>query len=237
MKICILEADRPAEAFLPVHGTYAAMFERWLAPELPEASFASVYVAGGEPLPQDPAAYDGYLVTGSRAGVYEGHGWIAPLEAFLRALRACARPVAGVCFGHQIMARAYGGQVEKARQGWMLGRQDHRPSAEGAEVFGAAPLRALSFHQDQITALPPQAARLLANDLSPNGGLVYTGFPALSVQFHPEFDAQYIRDLLAAYQGNRVPLDRAQAALATLDGRLDNDRVAKGFAEFFRRNV
>ncbi|OOY17308.1 type 1 glutamine amidotransferase [Thioclava sp. DLFJ4-1] len=237
MKLCILEADRPAEAFRPAHGTYAGMFERWLAPALPEATFESIFVAGGEALPDDPDHYDAYLVTGSRAGVYEDHDWIAPLEGFLRELRARNRPVAGVCFGHQVMAQAFGGKVEKSAAGWMLGRQEHMLSPQGAEVFGPDPLAALSFHQDQITALPPDAARLLSNDPSPNGGLVYTGFPALSVQFHPEFQPGYIHDLLTAYQGDRVPMDRAKSALATLDGGLDNDRVARGFAEFFRRNV
>lgn len=237
MKLCILETDRPAEAFLPAHGTYAGMFERWLTPVLPEATFRNIFIAGGEALPDDPDLFDAYLVTGSSAGVYEQHPWIAPLEAFLRELRTRNRPVAGVCFGHQVMAQAYGGKVEKSAAGWVLGRQDHTLSPEGASFFGTDQLAALSFHQDQITALPPGTARLMSNDSSPNGGLVYTDFPAISVQFHPEFQPDYIHDLLIAYQGDRVPIDRALNALATLDGTLDNDRVARGFAEFFRRNV
>lgn len=235
MKLCILEADRPAEPFRPAHGTYAGMFERWLAPALPEARFSSIFVAGGEALPEDPDRFDAYLVTGSRAGVYEPHPWIAPLEDFLRALRTRKRPVAGVCFGHQVMAQAFGGKVENSANGWVLGRHDHSLSAEGAYAFGAGPLAALSFHQDQVTALPEGAVRLLSNDVSPNGGLIYADFPALSVQFHPEFKPDYLFDLLKAYQGGRVPMDRAQSALKSLEGALDNDRVASGFAAFFRR--
>jgi len=237
MKLCILEADRPAEAFRPAHCTYAGMFERWLAPVLPEVQFDHVFIAGGEVLPDDPDLFDAYLVTGSRAGVYEEYDWIAPLEAFLQDLRARKRPVAGVCFGHQIMAQAFGGKVEKSAAGWMLGRQEHALSPAGMEVFGPDPLAALSFHQDQITALPPGATRLLSNVSSPNGGLEYADFPALSVQFHPEFQPGYVQELLNVYKGDRVPMDRAQSALVSLDGALDNDRVARGFAEFFRRNT
>lgn len=236
MKICILEADRPAAAFQPVHGTYAGMFERWLGPVLPEAAFSRVYVAGGEQIP-DPEAFDGYLITGSRAGVYDDHPWIAPLQSFLRDLHEAARPMAGVCFGHQVMAQAFGGDVRKSDRGWVIGRQEHRLSPEGAAHFGAAPLAVLSFHQDQVMAPPKGAHRLLSNDHSPNGGLVYEDFPAISVQFHPEFQPAYIHDLLTADAGIRVPPDLAQAAIASLSEPVDGDRVARGFAAFFRDRI
>lgn len=236
MKLCILETDRPADAFQPVHGTYGGMFERWLGPVLPEAEFTHVFVAGGDPLPEDPAAFDAYLITGSRAGAYEDHPWIAPLEDFLRELRDLRRPVGGVCFGHQVMAQAYGGTVRKSEAGWMLGRQVHELSPEGSAMFGPAPLAALSFHQDQVTELPPNATRILSNDASPNGGLIYGDFPALSVQFHPEFEPRYVAELLQLYRGERLPEDRVADALPTLENALDNDRVANGFASFFRDN-
>lgn len=233
MKICILEADRPAEAFQPAHGTYAGMFERWLGAALPEARFSRIFVAGGEALPEDPTAFDGYLITGARAGVYEDHAWIAPLMDFLRAARAARVPLTGVCFGHQIMAQAFGGEVRKSKGGWVIGRQEHALTDDGAALFGAGPLAALSFHQDQVVTPPAGARRVLSNAASPNGGFRYD-FPALSVQFHPEFAPAYIRDLLVAAAGIRVPQDLAQTALDSLAAPLDGERVAKGFADFLR---
>lgn len=232
MKLCILEADRPAEDFQPVHGTYAGMFERWLAPDLPGAEFSRVWVRGGAALPEDPTAFDAYLVTGSRCAAYEDHPWIPPLEAFLRAAAEARRPLAGVCFGHQIMAQAFGGTVVKSPDGWVIGRQDHATSAAGATLFDATTLSALSFHQDQVTDLPPGAERLLSNAASPNGGLIYRDFPAISVQFHPEFAPAYVRDLLLAANRIRVPEPLAQAALATLSGPTDGARIARSFARF-----
>jgi len=236
MKFCILEADRPAESFQPAHGTYAGMFERWLTPVLPEAEFSRIHVSGGAPLPEDPSQFDAYLVTGSRAGAYEDHPWIAPLEDFLRRVGAARIPVAGVCFGHQIMAQAFGGVVRKSEGGWVVGRYEHEPTEAGTDLFGAAPIVALSFHQDQVIDLPPGARRLLGNETSPNGGIVYDAFPALSVQFHPEFQPAYIHDLLVAASGIRVPEPLAETALASIQLPLEPGRIAAGFARFYRGN-
>lgn len=233
--ICILEADRPAEEFQPTHGTYGTMFEDWLGKALPQARFTHVHVAGNDPLP-DPEAFDGYLVTGSRSGVYDAHDWIGGLGPFLRQLRDRGIPVAGVCFGHQIMAEAFGGRVEKSSRGWIVGHQVHQPTQVGQALFGGAPLHALSFHQDQIVT-PPSGARVtLANSASPYGGLAY-GFPALSVQFHPEFSPAYVRDLLDKAAGVRVPEAVARTALSDLETPLDADRVASAFADFFATHI
>ncbi len=70
--------------------------------------------------PQDAGAFDAFVITGSSAGVNDGLPWIGELAAFLRTARGRTKLV-GICFGHQIMAQAFGGAVEKAAQGWGLG--------------------------------------------------------------------------------------------------------------------
>lgn len=231
MRVCILEADRPEGTFLEKHGTYAEMFQRWLGPVLRDAHFETLHVAGGVAYPEDVATFDSYLITGSRAGVYDDAPWIAPLIAFLQRLRAGRRPVAGICFGHQVMAQAFGGEARKADCGWVLGRLAYEPTEEGRRIFGADPLWQMSMHQDQVMAAPPSARRLTGNDLSPNGGFLYSDFPGISVQFHPEFDAPVMRDLLAD-----KCFTLAQAALARrgLEGPLDSTRVARAIAEVLR---
>ena len=77
-------------------------------------------------LPDSAADADGWLLTGSRHGAYEDLPWIPPLEDFIREIHAGGRPMVGICFGHQIIAKALGGKVEKYDGGWaVLGHQDY----------------------------------------------------------------------------------------------------------------
>lgn len=236
MRICILETDRPEGELLAGYGTYADMFVRWLGAELPEAAFDRCHIAGGE-TPAAPGDYDAYMVTGSRAGVYEDHPWIAPLIAHLQAIRDARRPVVGICFGHQVLAQAFGGQARRSADGWVLGRLQQQLTEAGEEIFGPGPLQALSLHRDQVMELPPAARRLTEDSLSPNGALLYDGFPALSLQFHPEFTPAYLGALIDSFSGERLPDSQAAAAKATLEGPVDNDRIARGVARFLRAAV
>jgi GMP synthase-like glutamine amidotransferase len=234
MRIAVIEADRPAPFMVGRYPSYGEMCAAWLAPALPEARFAMVNIAAGAPCP-DEGSYDGLLLTGSRAGVYEDHPWIAPYEAPLRRARAAGRPVGGICFGHQIMAQAYGGRVEKSPQGWTIGRRSHRVSDAGRPLFaGREALSSLSFHQDQVVELPPGARVVLADERSPHSGLAYD-FPALSVQFHPEFKPGFVDELLAACEPDPVPPALAAEVRAGLFGPLDSAEIAAAFARLYRQ--
>ena len=232
MQICIYEADRPAPDQQPRFGTYADMFERWLGAALPEVRFSRVHVAAGEP-PPPPGSTDGVLITGSRAGVPDRQPWAEALIPHLHALRDAGTPIAGICFGHQLMAQAFGGTVARAARGWTIGRHLHDPTPAGTALFGPSPLAAVSVHQDQVITAPPGAQLLLRSDASPHGGFRYP-FPALSVQFHPEFGADYVDMVLDAGLGMRFTPEILAEAQKDLHDPLDADLVAQGFARFFR---
>lgn len=235
MHLCIYEADRPIPEHQARFGTYADMFEAWLAPALPEARFSRAHLAGGE-APPPPGSVDAVLITGSRAGVHDAEDWIAPLKAHLRALRGARIPMAGICFGHQLLAETFGGRVARAPVGWTIGRHLHRASPLGAGLFGKAALSALSFHQDQVLEAPPGTELLLSSPASPHGGFRYD-FPAMSVQVHPELSPGYLRGLLEGNAVTAFPPDLVSRALATLGPALDSREMAEGFARFFRESV
>ncbi|HEY0150281.1 MAG TPA: type 1 glutamine amidotransferase [Allosphingosinicella sp.] len=224
MNIGILETGKPPEALRGRFADYPAMFADLLGPGFT----VTAYDVEAGALPTAPEAHPAYLVTGSPAGVYENLPWMAPLKGFLRAAKGKAKLV-GICFGHQIMAEAFGGKVEKSARGWGVGLQT-------LEVCGAAPFlggeQTVSIpasHQDQIVVQPPASRVVAANPFSPFGVLLYEDQPALSMQFHPEFTPTFAKALIEA---RRDRLPEADAALASLDQPNNRDAVAGWIRRF-----
>ena len=224
MNVGILETGKPPEALRERFADYPAMFAELLGPGFTVTAFD---VEAGK-LPASPDAHPAYLVTGSPAGVYDDLPWMAPLKHFLRSAKGKAKLV-GICFGHQIMAEAFGGRVEKSERGWGVGLQT-------LEVCGAAPFlggeQAVSIpasHQDQIVVQPPASRVLAANAFSPFGVILYEDQPALSMQFHPEFTPDFAKALIEA---RRESLPQPDQALASLDQPNDRESVAGWIRRF-----
>lgn len=226
MEIGLLRTGAPPGGLEARFGRYDDMFERLLGPGF---ALAPYDVAAGE-LPA-VGAHPAYLVTGSAAGIYEPLPWIAPLLAFLREAKGEAKLV-GICFGHQAMAEAYGGRVEKSERGWAVGLQDYeRVGRRG--WMGADPPERLAVpvsHQDRVVIAPPGAEVLAHSPFSPFGMLAW-GDDALSMQFHPEFEPDYAKALIN-YRRARLP--DPDAAIASLDGPDDRALAAEWIRTFLR---
>lgn len=222
MKIGILQTGRAPEALRATHGDYDAMFRRLLAGH--GFTFETWPVLDGS-LPDDVHAADGWLITGSKFAVYEDHPWIPPLEAFLRAAYAAAVPIVGICFGHQILAQALGGRVEKFPGGWSVGPVAYH-SAEGAP-----PEQLMAWHQDQVITPPAMATTVASTEFCRHAMLRY-GDRAFSLQPHPEFTAAFLADLLAA-RGDGLPAGLAATARAQLSLPTTSAAMAARIAAFF----
>lgn len=223
MKIGILQTGRSPDELRARHGDYDDLFKRLLAGRGFE--FVTFKVLDGE-LPNTVNDADGWLITGSRFGAYEDHEWIPPLEEFLRATYAKGVPIVGVCFGHQILAQALGGKIEKYDGGWAVGPTDYDMTDGQGE-------RIMAWHQDQVTGLPKDAEVIGSNDFCANAILAY-GDKALTVQPHPEFSADFLADLIKARR-DVLPDHVAKAAEARLDDSLTSARYADIFEDFFKR--
>ncbi|MBS7543900.1 type 1 glutamine amidotransferase [Ancylobacter oerskovii] len=185
IRIGILKTGSAPEGLLAAQGDYDACFRRLLADEA--FAFATYDIEHGL-FPEGPAAADAWIITGSRHGVYEDHAWIAPLEQLIRDIQAAGRPLVGICFGHQIVAQALGGRVERAA-GWIAGPQLYRDRDGNAFAVNA-------WHRDQVVELPPQAEVFASGEGCIFAGLSYPG-PILTLQPHPEFGSDYVLGLLA----------------------------------------
>ena len=222
--LAILQTGTPPAGLAERFGSYPDMFERLLG-----RPAARVYDVEARELPEQGDSHGAYLITGSPAGVYEPLPWIPPLLSFIREAKGKAKLV-GVCFGHQAMAEALGGHVEKSQRGWGIGLQDHEIRASAPFMEGAPERIAIPVsHQDQVVALPPGALILAGNAFSPYGLVEWPSGDALSMQFHPEFEPGYAKALIEA---RRAVLPEPDAALASLERRNDGARVGKWINAF-----
>jgi len=237
MLVGILETGKVIDALIPRHGEYPPMFADLLGPAGPELRFRSYATEDGE-IPARPTECDAWLITGSKHGVYDDLPWIEPLKAFLRAARAAGRPIVGICFGHQILAEALGGQAVKSDKGWGVGVHDYQVTRRPGWMAGAPETIAIhAFHQDQVIAIPEDATVLAQSPFCDYAMLAY-GDPeapdAISIQPHPEFNADYTRDLLDLRAGVAIPVDLAAPARETLDRPVHQQDFARWCVSFLR---
>ena len=222
MKIGILETGHAPDSLKTDLGDYPAMFTTLLDGH---GFTFETWDIENQQFPQSVSQADGWLITGSRHGVYENHPWIKPLETFVRQAYETHIPMVGVCFGHQIIAQALGGTVTKFSGGWNIGHTDY--------TFEGAPLALNAWHQDQVTQIPADARVIGQNNFCENAFLLY-GNRAFTLQAHPEFEAEFIEGLARTRAPGVVPTDLIEAAYEALDNPIQNQVIAKRIADFFK---
>ena len=222
MNLAILETGRPPGDLARSFGTYPEMLAKLIGGDF---AIRNYDVQSGE-FP-GPGVHETSLITGSPAGVYDPLPWIEPLKAFIRA--AGGAKMVGICFGHQIMSEALGGHVEKSNNGWGAGL--HRYAIDRVEPWmeAVASISAPASHQDQVVTRPPNTEVVASSEFTPYAALAWTDRPAISFQFHPEFDPAFAKALIEK-RYDIVP-DPA-TAIASLDAPNDNQRVAGWIRRF-----
>lgn len=190
MTIGILQCGDIPVALQAEFGSYGGMI-RALLGSRPTAIFD---VQRGQ-LPKSTATFEAYVISGSSAGVYDGLPWIDELMAFLRQARGGAK-LAGICFGHQAMAQAFGGAVVKSPKGWGVGLHRYELPVRPHWMDDVPAVAAPASHQDQVVALPSGARVIARSAFTPYAGLDYGD--AISFQFHPEFSPAFAAALIEA---------------------------------------
>lgn len=223
MHIGILQTGLAPEMLAPEMGDYPDMFARLLDGN--GFTFTTYRVVEGE-FPADVRACDGWLITGSKHGAYEDHAWIPPLEEFIRASYAAHVPMVGVCFGHQIIAQAMGGRVERYAGGWAVGATEYD--------FGGQTMTLNAWHRDQVTEVPKAAQVIATNEFCANAALLYDD-RALTVQAHPEFRPEFVDGLMKTRGKGLVPDDLMAKAADRLDKPLNDKTMAAQIAAFFKQ--
>jgi len=229
-KVAILKCGDVLEKFQPEFGNYPDMVIDLLSSKFVDYRF-DVFDLQKQNYPNDLKNYALYVITGSKNSVYDDELWIKNAIKYIQTLAKEHKKVAGICFGHQLIAVALNGLVEKSSKGWGVGvavnRILQKPNWMNTDKLS---LNILASHQDQVTELPDGVQVLVESDFCPNFMLEWCE-NVTSIQGHPEWVKGYSEALMEARRG--IISDQIiNAGLASLSLPTDNDLVAQWFYEF-----
>ena len=218
MKLLIIQTGATLPGLLKRHGDFPEWFRRGLG--LKPEQIEIVRVDAQHPLP-DARGVDAAVITGSGAMVSERLGWSERTAEWLRAAARQQLPILGVCYGHQLLAHAFGGRVDYNPRGREIGTVDIERLGVAADdpLLGSAPprFRAHATHLQSVLKLPSDAVVLARSALDDCQAVRFA--PCVwGLQFHPEFTAAHMRGYITAREEmvEAEGLD-ARALLATVE--------------------
>lgn len=237
MKIGILQADSVAEQFQPEFGNYPAMFEAVLShaatqiDDLIEPVEFAHYDVEHCQYPNSISDCDGYVITGSKKSVYDDEPWIHQLRQYVVSLHNAKAKLVGICFGHQMVALALGGNTEPSSRGWGVG-------VHTCDIVEKKPymlpesdsLAAIVSHKDQVTELPADAELLATSEFCPNA-MFQIQEHILTFQGHPEFHKPYSRALMD-WRREILGEDVYSTGVASLKQEIHGDVLAQWMIRF-----
>ena len=211
--------------------TDAQKFVDLLAPENPAAVLDSYYVAENE-FPDSLDDYDAYLLTGSPCSVHDDFDWLRQLKQWVLDADQQNKRIVASCFGHQLVAKIFGGEVAKNEQGWAIGNYalniTHQydwmqPPASNTGLY--------HFNLERVTKLPENALSFANTDDYQH--YAYTlGDNILSLQGHPEQPRRAMNNFLSVIKDKISEEELEKATIFIDNGKPDADIWAQWIMRF-----
>lgn len=236
MRINILLCDTFPGLLPDYIPSYVSMFTR-LFDSVAEGIEYKVYntMEGELPVPRDNNEL--YLITGCNQSAYDDTPWIKRLLDWIRRADEAQAKVVGICFGHQCVAEALGGRVERAKNGWGFGiRESIVVDEEARKYFPDSRLRLMYNHHDQVTALPRRASLIATSDFCKVESF-RIGRHILTFQGHPEYVPEYEKHLLKNFSDGEPDDVKRRAAVSLDTMQHQGETVARWIVESFMKAV
>ena len=226
---CILHIGTNDVNSKSIHKTSPERFINLLDPFLKESSWTTINCLEDD-LPKEVNNYDAYLITGGKYSVFEDLDWQYNLFNFIQNIYSTNIPLIGICYGHQAIAHALGGHVERFDNGWGAGVTSVNVIDQPALLLPMVEkIYLLAMHQDQVTTIPTEATRFLDSHFCHNSGF-YIDDRVLAIQQHPEFTPELCRDLIVRRK-ERIG-KQYKPALQSLDIQHQGEYVGQWIANF-----
>ena len=232
MKLGILKTDALKPHFVEQFGEYPDMFARRIHAIADTIELVTYDVQQGI-YPKNLDEVDAYLITGSKASVYDQEPWLDVLKIFVQRLHIAEKKLIGICFGHQLVAEVLGGKTGKAPQGWCVGVHQASFTAKARELgIEQNSFNLVSSHQDQVLQLAEGAEVIASTATCPNY-MTVLGKHIITVQGHPEFDTEFARQLLVMRR-EIFGEELYGKAVDSLQTKADNLQVIRWLLDFIR---
>lgn len=193
-----------------------------------------IYMTIGGEVPQDLDEQDAFMITGSPLSVLDPHIFTDDLMDFIRRCDAAKKPLMGACFGHQAIAVALGGKVERAPQGYNVGIEDTVFTAKRDWMIPDRDrLPMYVFHEDAVTQLP-EGCDLLGSTEKCKIASFAKGDHIFTTQCHPEFSNAFMSCVLRSAE-QAIPEEERKAAWDSLQRPAEGAVFGLWTTEFFKK--
>ncbi len=213
-RLGLLICDEHDPAFVERFGTYEQDFRDMLEGVAPGEWEYKVWHCAKHELPVFADDCDAWIISGSRAAAYDKDTWIESLKQFVRQLDQAEAQVLGICFGHQLIHSALGGQVEKYYDGWGLGPYPVILNDDLGILEAGSSVKILAMHQDQVLNVADDFLTVGSCDFCSNA-ITRKGQNILTIQAHPEFSDDLFSAICPRIR-EKAGDERIDAALAEL---------------------